>query len=473
MAVPTPTFGPNGFITPSEPDILVAVKEEINAAFGGNLNMADETPQGQLAVSQAAAIGNANDIFVFLTQMFDPAYSFGRYQDALARLYYLERIPSQPTVVQATCIGLAGVVIPDGSLAQDEVGVMYASVGDAVIGSDGTASIPFACTVPGPVPCPANTLTVIYQAIPGWDSINNPGEGVLGRLTESRQEFEARRYASVANNSVGMLPSIRGKVLQVPGVLDCYVTENVEDTSQTVNGVTLNPKSLYVAVVGGSDDEVAQTIWRKKSPGCSYNGNTTVTVYDTNSGYQPPLPAYSVAFERPASLPIIFKIDIQDNPLILANSTELIQAAIIAAFAGSDGGARASIGAELFASRYTPPILALGPWAQLRSIKIGSPQAPDAVVTGSITDLLMTVTAITSGPIEIGGTVFGDEVADGTVITSQASGTPGGVGTYNVNVSQTVTSTTLTTASATLDTLVPFINVAPTITAENIQVTYS
>lgn len=472
MAVPRPSFGPNGFIAPAEPDILLAVKEEINAAFGGELNMADETPQGQLAVSQAAAIGNAYDLFVNLTQMFDPAYSYGRYQDALARLYFLERIPSRSTVVQATCIGLVGVAIPANSLAMDTTGNIYASLSDAVIGSDGTASVPFGCTLSGPIPCPANTLNVIYQAIVGWDSINNPGEGVLGRKAESRQDFEARRYASVANNSVGMLASIRGKVLQLDGVLDCYVTENVENSPQTVNGVTLNPKSLYVAVVGGDDDEVAQTIWRKKSPGCSYNGNTAVTVYDTNSGYQPPLPAYSVAFERPASLPIIFKIDIQNNPLILANSTELVQAAIIAAFAGSDGGARAAIGAELFASRYTPPILALGPWAQLRTIKIGSPQAPDAVVTGSIAGAVMTVSAVTSGPIVAGGTVFGDGVADGTVITSFGTGS-GGVGTYNLNIPQTVTTTVLKTARATLDTIVPFIDVVPTVSPENIQVTYT
>ena len=89
MAVPQPSFGPNGFVTPPESEILVAVKEEWNAAFGNELNMADETPQGQLAVSQTAAIGNANDAFVCLSQQMDPAYNIGRYQDAIARIYFI------------------------------------------------------------------------------------------------------------------------------------------------------------------------------------------------------------------------------------------------------------------------------------------------------------------------------------------------------------------------------------------------
>src|SRR5690348_14627060 len=108
MTVPQPSFGPNGFIAPAEADILVAVKAEINAAFGNELDMADETPQGQLAVSQTAAIGNANDSFVFLSQQMDPAYNIGRYQDAIARIYFIERIPSAPTVVTVTCLGLSG-----------------------------------------------------------------------------------------------------------------------------------------------------------------------------------------------------------------------------------------------------------------------------------------------------------------------------------------------------------------------------
>jgi hypothetical protein len=135
MTVPQPSFGPNGFVVPEESDILTAVKADINAAFGGDLNMQDSTPQGQLAISQTAAIGNANDAFAFLSQQIDPAFNIRRYQDAIARIYFISRIPASATVVNVTCGGLVGVVIPQNSLVLDGAGNTYASTGAATIGA--------------------------------------------------------------------------------------------------------------------------------------------------------------------------------------------------------------------------------------------------------------------------------------------------------------------------------------------------
>lgn len=473
MTVPQPSFGPNGFVTPAEPDILTGVKAEINAAFGGNLNMADETPQGQLAVSQTAAIGNANDAFVFLAQQFDPAYNSGRYQDAIARIYFISRFGSQPTSVVCTCSGLAGVVIPAGALALGQDGNQYAATETATIGPTGSVNVNFACVVNGPIPCVIGNVNTIYQAVNGWDSITNASEGVLGRNTETPRQFEARRYASVAKNSVGSLSAIRGAVLAIPGVLDCYVTENVASTQQTIGGVILGPKTLYVSAVGGDSSAIAQAIWAKKAPGCGYNGNTNVTVYDTNSGYNPPYPSYSVSFQRPPTLAILFKVNIQTNAFVPADAIARVQNAIIASFAGTDGSQRVTSGAEIFAAQFYSPVRSLGSWAQLRSLKIGSNQLADAVVTGAISGTALTVSAVTSGTIVIDGTVSGTGLLDGTRIVSQSSGTPGGVGVYVVNQSQTVVSTTLTMASPTLDTITPTIDVVPGLVAANIEVTIS
>ena len=74
----------------------------------------------------------------------------------------------------------------------------------------------------------------------------------------------------------------------------------------------------------------------------------------------------------------------------------------------------------------------------------------NASFTGSITGTTLTVTAIASGGISTGLTLVGTGVTSGTTITSQLSGTAGGIGTYGVSSSQTVASTSLT---ATLDAL--------------------
>jgi hypothetical protein len=73
---------------------------------------------------------------------------------------------------------------------------------------------------------------------------------------------------------------------------------------------------------------------------------------------------------------------------------------------------------------------------QMNSATVG------AVVTGDISGTTLTVSAVTSGTLTVGQTIQGSTVTAQTIITALGTGT-GGVGTYTVNNSQTVTSRTL------------------------------
>jgi hypothetical protein len=65
-------------------------------------------------------------------------------------------------------------------------------------------------------------------------------------------------------------------------------------------------------------------------------------------------------------------------------------------------------------------------------------------VTGSIAANVLTVTAVGSGALVVGATLSGTGVTTGTTIVSQLSGTPGGIGTYQVSTQETAASTTIT-----------------------------
>lgn len=476
--VPKPTMTAVGFVAPAQSEVLAGVLADFNSAFGGNLNLELETPQGQLASSQAAIIGDANDSFVDLANQMDPAYADGRYQDALARIYFLERTPSEPTVVEALCTGLSGTTIPVGALAISDDGNTYSCTGSGSISTEGNVTLSFSCNTVGPIACPAGALNQIYQAIPGWDAVTNPTDGVIGNDTESRYDFEARRAASVALNSRGSIQAIQASVLAVTGVLDAYSTENDTNAPIAVNGVAVAANSIYVSVSGGDDDAVAEAIWSKKAPGCSYNGNTTVVVEDANSGYSQPYPSYNVSFERPSSLSVLYAVSIVNSPQVPADAETLIQNAIIAAFAGSDGGARARIGSTVYASRYMAPVIALGSWAQVISLQVGSNNDSSAVVTGRITGSTLTVTAVVSGTLAVGQTLSGTagvsgtagSISPGTMITALGSGT-GGTGTYTISLPHTLPSMRITSALADNDTVAVRIDQVPTIAAANIDVT--
>jgi hypothetical protein len=72
-------------------------------------------------------------------------------------------------------------------------------------------------------------------------------------------------------------------------------------------------------------------------------------------------------------------------------------------------------------------------------------QRPDATFTASISGTTMTVTAVDSGTLAVGQTINGAGVTVNTQITALGTGS-GGIGTYTVNNSQAVSSSTLTAA---------------------------
>lgn len=372
-SVPTIQFTPAGVVIPTESAVLAGVQYDMDAAFGGGLNPALETPQGQLASSQTAIIGDKNNEVALIVNQVDPQYSDGKFQDAIARIYFLNRKPATSTSVICTLGGAPGTVIPAGTLAQDTSGNTYASVGTATIGAGSTVDQEFQNIVSGPIPCAAGTLIQVFQAIGGWDTITNATDGTIGRDAENRADFEERRRNSVALNARSTPEAIYAAVFDVDDVLDCYVIDN--PTNATVNtGSTNYPvgaHSVYVAVVGGLDADIAQAIWSKKDVGCDYNGNTTVVVTDP-SGYSYPQPTYNVKFQRTTSLAIKFAVRLVNDPLLPLNITTLVQDAIIARFNGTDGTSRERIGSVVFSSRYYGAVSACAPNVALLDILIGT-----------------------------------------------------------------------------------------------------
>lgn len=81
--------------------------------------------------------------------------------------------------------------------------------------------------------------------------------------------------------------------------------------------------------------------------------------------------------------------------------------------------------------------------ASLINTALNTTQPTAAVVTGSITTTVLTVSAVTSGVLAVGQVISGTGITAGTEITALGTGT-GGTGTYTVSVSQTATSTTVT-----------------------------
>ena len=99
-----------------------------------------------------------------------------------------------------------------------------------------------------------------------------------------------------------------------------------------------------------------------------------------------------------------------------------------------------------------PEFIVMTPIRQ-RRLRTNIDSDADSKFTGAIAGTTLTVTAVDAnldGPIQVGSTIFGTGVTDGTRVTALGSGS-GGVGTYTVTPSQTVSSRTLSAGRQTLE----------------------
>ena len=374
--VPSLVFTSTGITVPDETAILDGAISDIDVAFGGGLNRLLPSPQGQWATSLSSIVADKNAQIVQMSNNFNPDTADGIWQDALGRIYFLTRLAAQSTVVEVTVNGLVGTVIPAGTLVKDTNGNTYSFTSAVTIGDSGLATGEVQNIASGPIACPAGTLTQVFQSVAGFDTITNAADGTLGRDVETRADFETRRKASVAANAKGTPESIYANVFAVADVLDCYVLDNPTGSAVTKGSTNYSmlANSVYVAAVGGVDADIAKAIWQKKDLGCSMNGNTSVTVED-QSGYSYPYPSYTVKFQRPTSLSIKFAVQVVANSSLPSNYSDLVKAAIVARFNGTDGSARERIGSYVYSSRYYGAIQSVSSLASILSVLIGTTTA--------------------------------------------------------------------------------------------------
>lgn len=430
--VPPITWDNGMPVVPSEQDVLTGRGADFTAAFGSGLNTAPTTPQGQLIASDTAIIGDANAQFALVATMVDPNQAQGAWQDAIAAIYFLERIAAAGSVKTVTCIGAVDTTIPAGAIIQDPSGYFWAATGALTIGSSGSVVGTFQCQTTGPIAWPANTPCTICTAVAGWDQATSAVAAALGNAVESRAAFENRRRQSVAINSHGTPQTILGNVLAVPNVLSAYVIDNPTGAAVEVGptNYSVAAHSILVSAYGGVAAAVAAAIWNGKDAGCAYNGNTSYTVYDTSypAGSQP---AYPVTWLVPTPTPVYFAVTIEGNSALPSNIVSLVQDAILEVFEGTDpaGSTPAGIGLTISTSRYAANINLISNALNIVSNFVGLTTAisSESVGTGNGSTVTFTHTAanlqVVPGTVVItAGSIVamdnGEGVLSGTGISS-------------------------------------------------------
>lgn len=362
------TFDPQtGFSADDVASVRAEVAQAWKQAFKSDgtaeLNTEPETPAGQIIDSQTASIVQKDSEVLYLANMINPLKATGIFQDALAEIYFLQRKPAIPSSAVIKCTGLPGTVIPVSaqvmSAADDTI---WQNTEAVTIGADGTCECTFECQSAGLISAAAGTLSRINTMVAGWDTAINEAAAVVGQNAETQGAFEARRYASVGLNSRGTIAAVYARVANCANVVSCIVRENKTNMPIEVDGYFIKAHSIFVSVVGGSDEDIAEAIYKSCSAGCDYNGNTTVSVTDSATKA-----VENVTFYRPDEYDVYVKVTLAGRDTLPDEYEKTVKTAVYDNFYGEStatiGGdpiLRVAPGDTVLASRFIPSVLDSG-----------------------------------------------------------------------------------------------------------------
>lgn len=340
--IPQVKITENGPVAPTREDVESGLWNMMLEAFGENLNTDARTPQGQIVTSLTAALMREHNTQIEMLNQFDPRYAFGVYQESLGAIYFQSRRMATHSVANLELIGAAGTTAPAGFIVIDELGHEWTLNGAMMIGSNGTGTQQATCTTPGQIAAVPDSIVTFKETIDGLDRVTNPQAAVVGQDTESRLDFELRRIQSVAANAKNTNASVLGSVLNLPGVIDAYVIDNptAGNIDVGLTDYTMPQHSLLVSVVGGEDHDIAEQVLIKGGTGCTFVGNTHYHYIDDRNTLAITHPEYDIYFERPAHVPVYFKVLVASTASISIAAEKAMKQSIVDQFASGENRAR-------------------------------------------------------------------------------------------------------------------------------------
>lgn len=336
-----------GTIDPVDfPVVETAVKSDIQEALGTTTDIVPSTPLGRflewLSIYFTNVLGlnvqNANQLLV--------GAAAGQQLDAMAQWFQLERKSDSYSRVLVRCFSSpdTSATIPQGSRVRSENGDIFESVPEEVIiPAGGYEDIEFEALAIGPVPVVKNTINIVDSTISGWESCNNPADGILGSALETDESLRAR-IQSARSVAPGFIEAIKNAIeAALPGPISSIVIENNTGAHLDVLGVDMMPHSILACVDGvlTEDDKqkVAKAIFDNKPCGTGYTrvgesktyteaiADTSTYEYDVvvNDAYGNP---YHVYFCRPIELEISTGLVVQNRSYTGSDIVGDVQAAV-------------------------------------------------------------------------------------------------------------------------------------------------
>ena len=261
----TVTVDAKGVRSSSLAENLAQQQRRYRSAFGDDLSIASQTPQGQTAGISALGITEVEEGIVGTVNGVSIDHAGGVLLDILAGNLDVRRFVATKSRVTATLTGVAGVGVPSGSRAKTAAGAEFTTLADAVLSPSGI-SVEMESVETGPIEAAAGTLTQIVTVIAGWETITNANAAAIGIAGQKDREFRTDYMVRTAHSSIGPLAALKAALAEAQAKRT-EIAENRTKMEEITQGWTLDPNSILVVAESGSDGDVFRSVENHRGMG--------------------------------------------------------------------------------------------------------------------------------------------------------------------------------------------------------------
>lgn len=282
----------------------------LKAIYGTDINLDPNSPDGQLLNIIAQAKVDMLELINQVFSSFDPDQAIGVNLDRRCAINGIHRAggtytqqPVEVTIDRAVTLPGLDTNPTSPFTIQDTAGNPYQLVSTTALVAPGTHTLIFQAKEVGAVSSGLNTITEIITVTLGVVAVNNISAATtVGVAQESDAALRVRRARSVSIPSKGYLDGLIGALLDLNGVTQVEVFENMTATTDS-RGIPGH--SIWVIVAGGNVNDIANVIYIKRSLGCGMRGETTATITQSDGL------TITIAFDRPIIQDLWVKFDVE------------------------------------------------------------------------------------------------------------------------------------------------------------------
>lgn len=290
-------------------------------------NLDPSTPDGLKLAHDAEQFGNLDEALHKAYNSKDPNAARDHDLDVVCSLTGTRRKLGTPsTIAQFEMTGVPGTTVPALSRFESETdGSVWEITQPATIAGNGKIVVPLRAVENGATQVNTGEITRIVTAVGGLQSVTNLTVATPGTDKESNPELRLRRKISVGRPGNNQIDSTLGEVGATEGVRHVKHYENDDNTADS-NG--LPPHSVAYIVDGGTDEDVALSLYLKKNPGVKMHAaGTAVTKVVTSPKH--PSNTKSITFSRPIYVDVNVDVTIKNDGTLPDDAAEVIKDAIM------------------------------------------------------------------------------------------------------------------------------------------------